>query len=222
MHTAVKLSIVAIAAVFLASAGALLALRPAGPPSALAPDQRITDAGLAIPPFTLTDATGAPTTNAVFTGRLTVVGFIFTHCPFICPMITARMDDLALKHTDPRVRFMGISVDPVHDTPARLAEYAKEKHLDPARFTLLTGDRQVVSAIVTKGMKFLLEPDPSRPISLPDGSTMDNIVHPSWLALVGPDGKVLGLFACSVPEDMTALSARLTSALKELDASPRK
>src|SRR5690606_21787505 len=51
---------------------------PAARPSV--PDEFVSD--FYIPPFQLVDQDEKPVTNAAFEGRITVISFFFTHCPF--------------------------------------------------------------------------------------------------------------------------------------------
>jgi hypothetical protein len=57
---------------------------------------------------------------------------------------------------------------------------------------MLTGEESTIQEIVTS-MRFALQEQPSLEITLKDGSTMSNIVHPTKLALVGPEATVIGL-----------------------------
>jgi protein SCO1/2 len=58
--------------------------------------------------------------------RPTYVNFIFTSCTTVCPVMSQIFAVLQEKlGTDrDKVRMMSISIDPEHDTPARLAAYA--------------------------------------------------------------------------------------------------
>jgi protein SCO1/2 len=62
-------------------------------------------------------------------GRITVLAFIYTRCGDICPVASMQMSfvqDLAAR--DPgiaaRMQLVSMSLDPVHDTPAVMAEHA--------------------------------------------------------------------------------------------------
>jgi protein SCO1/2 len=216
--------------IFAASLGALLAYeRPANvltsanaaaPPHAadpLTPDERVAD--LRLPPFSATDQDGRPLSDADLKGRLTVVDFVFTHCPFICPMMTASMANLATRTADlppSTVRFLSMSVDPEHDTPAALKAFAQGHGADTARWTFAHADADTVRAIVRDGLKFAVEADARTPIALPDGTTMSNIVHPPWFVLVGPDARVLGIYQSGDPSDVQALEVRLRAGAKRL------
>lgn len=61
-------------------------------------------------------------------GRPVVLTFIFTSCREICPIISATFAQLQgeLGQKRDHVHLVSISIDPEHDTPARLAAYAKK------------------------------------------------------------------------------------------------
>lgn len=185
----------------------------AGSAVVMQPDPRM--AGLAVPAFRMTDQEGREQTEAMLDGRITVLDFIFTNCPFACPTMTREMHGLSerLKGTD--VRFLSISVDPQRDTPARLKEFAQAHGADTGRWTFLTGDEATVKRIVFDSLEFALEAEDDRPITLPDGSTMNNIVHPTKLMLIGPDRGVIGFFDPNSDEDMQMLEIKAKTAAKE-------
>jgi protein SCO1/2 len=164
-----------------------------------------------LPAFVLRDQDGKTIDNSIFNGRLTVVDFFFTHCKLVCPALTQHMVDQqrALKGTG--ARLLSVSVDPEHETPETLKRYAAEHEADLTRWTFACGDRQTIGAIIEGGMKFAVgdDPNPDRAIDLAGGKKMNNIVHPSWFALVGPKGEVLGIYLAEVDEDMSALTARV-------------
>lgn len=184
------------------------------PSAASAPD--VEAIGLSIPEFTLVDQAGAPRDQSIFDGQVTVVSFLFTHCPFACPMITASMNDVAERLRDAPVRLVSFSVDPQRDTPQRLAEYAQRNGADTRRWTFLTGEQATIDSIVRGALQFELAPDPDVPIQLPDGSSMANIIHPTKLVLVGPDRRVLGFYESALVEDLGKLAARARRAAREL------
>jgi cytochrome oxidase Cu insertion factor (SCO1/SenC/PrrC family) len=61
-------------------------------------------------------------------GHLTFLAFIYTRCGDICPLATMRLAelrDLAGSSKEGRLRFIVMSFDPDHDTPDKMAEFAK-------------------------------------------------------------------------------------------------
>ena len=172
------------------------------------PDEFVAD--FYIPPFELVDQDEKPVTKSVFDGRVTVIDFFFTHCPFICPAMTGRFAQLADTFKDePGVQFLSFSVDPAHDTPARLREYAAQHEADTTRWRFLTGPRDVTWKILEEGLKWGVEERPEQKIKLPTGNEMSNIRHPGWFALIGPDAKVLGIYKYDVEADQKKLAERI-------------
>lgn len=187
------LVIITVAAALIATAAMLLFVRPAdSAASALTPDQNMDL--LSIPSFEVTTQDGETYTREDLLGQLTILDFFFTHCPFICPPMSQNMlrAQRALVNTD--VQFLSISVDPEHDTPERLQEYASEIGADTTSWTFATSDRETVNRILTDGLLLASsQPNPEQVINMPSGSTMSNITHPSHFILVGPDGDILSL-----------------------------
>jgi len=80
-------------------------------------------------------------------GKVRVLALVYTHCAHTCPEIVGELKriEAALPPADrARAGFVLVSLDPRRDTPARLREYAASLRLDPARWTLLTGDEDGV------------------------------------------------------------------------------
>lgn len=72
-------------------------------------------------------------------GTLLVVTFNYTLCTSICPLGNAVMADLdALLPPSAPVRMLSVTIDPAHDTPARM-QAAAEDFAPSARWLWLTG-----------------------------------------------------------------------------------
>lgn len=86
-----------------------------------------------------------------YLGEVLLVGYVYTHCPDICPIITYNMRDVQRALADEEgFRLISISFDPDRDTPQVLYEYANNYRLDQANWSLLTGDRREVEAVLEK------------------------------------------------------------------------
>lgn len=192
---------------------------PSSAKSGAAGDPLVADpqlADIAIPPFEFADQHGQTVTNGAFAGKLTVVDFFFTHCPLVCPTLSGQMAGIAAKVADPRLQLVSISVDPEHDTPERLKEYAGQFGTD-ARWRFLRGSKEATWKLVREGIKFGISEDQSTPITLPDGSTMFNVRHPVHLMLVGPKGEVLGMYTGTHDDEVEALVDRIRRALAKMN-----
>lgn len=85
-----------------------------------------------------------------FEGKILLVGYVYTHCPDVCPMITQKMRAVERKLEEDEVHFVSITFDPDRDTPEILANYAHNFDLNEERWTLLTGQREVVDSLLER------------------------------------------------------------------------
>ena len=82
-------------------------------------------------------------------GKIVVVNFIYTHCPDLCPLTTARMSQLQESLGDKLgkdVFFYSITVDPERDTPAELKKFADAFGAKKG-WRFLTGDPETIKKI---------------------------------------------------------------------------
>ena len=70
--------------------------------------------------------------------------FIFTSCPAVCPILSATFT--GAQNRLPGVRMVSISIDPEHDTPGRLREYARRFRAGP-QWRFFTGSLDDVVAV---------------------------------------------------------------------------
>lgn len=168
-------------------------------------------------PFELTDQDGRTVTHEDLRGNVTILDFIFTNCPLICPMMTGTMADLSDRLADTPVRFMSISVDPDNDTTEVLRAFAQRYDADFTRWSFLTGDRRLIWSMVEDGLKFAIEVDDSLKVHLDDGSTMMNILHPGHFVLVGPQGRVLGVYRYSDERAINDLERRARAVVDRMN-----
>ena len=141
------------------------------------------------PEFSLLNQASEPVRSADLRGSLLVVGFVFTRCPSVCPSLSARMQRLqyTLARLPERdVQLLSITIDPEHDTPKVLAQYAAEYDADPARWQFLTSDAATIQSVL-KGFHVSAEriDDPDKP---------NNILHSEAMLLVDADGTLIGVF----------------------------
>jgi len=80
-----------------------------------------------------------------FEGRKVMLGFVYTNCPDICPMITSNLKKVQAELNTPEdVEFVVLSFDPLRDTPSVLKRYKQSFGVDE-HFTFLTGDTTEVN-----------------------------------------------------------------------------
>jgi len=144
-----------------------------------------------LPAFSLTDQNDQPSGLAQLRGKVWVADFIFTRCPSICPLLTAKMARIQRHAPDlgPDFQLVSFSVDPTFDTPAVLTAYMKAHQADPARWRFLTGPSDAIDDVVTHGFKEVLE------MSKAKGPTdFLSIVHGGHFVLVDRTGQIRGYY----------------------------
>lgn len=190
-----------LALALVAAAGRWARERAATPPAPPA---------IRIPPFTLTERSGARVTDQDLRGKPWIAGFVFTRCTTICPRLASVMAGLqeSLRGTD--ARLVAISVDPEHDTPAVLTEWATRFQADPTRWLFLTGERAVIWGLAERGFKLPVQKDAGQPGHL--------ILHSPKLVLVDRAGEVRGWF--DPLDDPTQREALLEATRRTLAESP--
>jgi protein SCO1 len=113
------------------------------------PEERLPTIGAA-PDFALTSQDGAEVRLRDFRGKVVAIAFIYTSCPDVCPMLSdklARVQDVLGPDFGTRIAFVSITVDPEHDTPAVLKEYAEALDADLAGWSFLTGEPADIRAV---------------------------------------------------------------------------
>jgi protein SCO1/2 len=98
----------------------------------------------------------------VIKGKSVVIDLIYTHCVDACPLETARLVQVQKMLGDrvgKDIFFYSISIDPTHDTPKVLKEYAEKYHVGPG-WTFLTGKKSDID-LISKKLGLYTEPDPN-------------------------------------------------------------
>ena len=107
-----------------------------------------------VPAFQLTSQSAQAFDSKSLEGHVWVADFFFTSCPGPCPLMSKKLGDVQRQTADlPGVKIVSFTVDPAHDTPAVLAEYAKRYVADPARWFFLTGDQAKLNVLGRDGFK---------------------------------------------------------------------
>jgi protein SCO1/2 len=160
-----------------------------------------------LPQFSLQNQLGKPFSDTDLRGRVLVVDFIFTSCPDVCPLLTEQLAALRKQlPADAPLSFVSFSVDPAHDTPARLRLFAQQHGVDVDNFWFLTGPIADVTRVVTTGFKQAMELQP-----LSEGQPR-NVLHGTHFVLVDKSGEIRGFFA-NDPEGHAALQDAVSALL---------
>jgi protein SCO1 len=126
------------------------------------------------------DQRGDPVNFASLKGKWLLVDFIYTRCPGPCEMMTNRLTHVAdhLK-TDmgKNVEFVSISLDPEHDGPEQLRDWAKAQDALRPGWLFLTGSLENLEQVMAPfKVKRRVE----------SNGEIDHVIE---VFLVGPDGR---------------------------------
>src|SRR5205085_4643083 len=94
-----------------------------------------------------------PATLLGLRGKVVAVTFLYTACPDICPILTQKMiavQDALGAEFGAKVAFVAITLDPEHDTPEVLKDYAQAFEANLAGWHFLTGPVAVVRDVVKR------------------------------------------------------------------------
>lgn len=143
-----------------------------------------------VPDTALIDSHDKRRSFSEWKGSLTLVTFIYTSCPMpnFCPLMDQNFatiqrtvaEDPALKG---QVKLLSISFDPEHDTPQVLAKHAAGLKADPAVWTFVTADKEVIDTFTGRfGVGLVASDQPGQ------------IIHNLRTALVGRDGRIIKFY----------------------------
>ena len=134
-----------------------------------------------VPSFVLTAQTGERFDSRRLAGKIWVADFMFTTCLGPCPRMASQMlwvdrqvKDLA------DVRLVSFTIDPGHDTPAVLAEYAGRFQADASRWSFLTGSQSVLQLLDRDAFKL--------------GDVDGTLTHSTRFVLVDRHGRIRGYY----------------------------
>ena len=142
-----------------------------------------------------------PVNNETFADRYKFIFFGFTNCLDVCPTTLSRMTE-ALNQLGPlndKLYPLFITVDPEHDIPARLKEYAKA--FDP-RIIYLTGSPKEIAKVLKDWKASRAKIATEKGEAAEEGYSMS---HSSVLYLMTPDDRLVESYNWEIqPDKMVA------------------
>jgi protein SCO1/2 len=167
-----------------------------------------------VPEFSLIDSSGQPLAQTQLAGGVWVADFIFTHCPGICPVLSAQM--AKLQHALPdvgtdAVRLVSFSVDPANDTPEVLREYGKRFGAQPQRWLFVTGERDALYSLIARGFHLAIAERPESE----NGDGEGLITHSDRFVLVDRSLQIRGYYHGTDQESVQKLLRDIDALKKE-------
>lgn len=154
-----------------------------------------------LPAFELMDQDGKAFTQKELEGKVNVINFMFTTCNGLCPTLNREMKKLE-QHFSRIDAFsqVSISVDPLNDTPEQLSAWVKNHDIKTPKWSLLTGPRPKVKALLTDGLK----------VGLPDQPQ----AHSDRFVLIDRNNEIRGYYRLSDPDTLERLRVDIFSLIR--------
>ncbi len=132
-----------------------------------------------------------------YQGKYVVMGFVYTNCPDICPLITQNLIKIQRELGYPEdVHFLGVTFDPKRDTPSVLSDYKQVFKLDD-NFDFLTGDSETISAFMDS---VRVRSQVSLTTTTNDGKEIYFMNHSDKIMVLDPKSRVIIEYGGSMPQ----------------------
>jgi len=139
-----------------------------------------------IPDFKFVNQQGDTVTAQNFQDKIYVADFFFTTCPTICPVMKKQMKKVYEKFKGQNdVAILSHTIDPEHDTPAVLKEYAKDLGVSGTQWMFVTGNREKIYEIGEK--QYLV-------VAGADSTAPGGYIHSGAFVLVDKQKRVRGMY----------------------------
>jgi len=178
-----------------------------------------------VPDFSLVERSGRRITLADLLGKVWIVNFFYTECTDTCPLQTANMARLQADLAgESDLRLVSISVDPEHDTPEVLSEYAARFRADPERWPFLTGSRDAIYRLAIDGFRLGVVDQgekrawlgPARVWAHPvPNPARKPIIHSSRFVLVDRQARIRGYYHGTDSDSLARLRENVKLLLRE-------
>lgn len=180
--------------VLLAATGSSRAANPANPFDLRVP---LLGPGDPVPDTSLVDQTGRTVRLSDFRGRTLIMGFVYTHCRDVCPIISEKFRKLRSLLPPDRFHLVEVSVDPARDTPRALAAYARRYGANPASWSILTGRASDLEAFW-------------RALGVSVLAAGDEVIHNNRLVIAAAGGRISDFLDGDAwaPDDVAAQARR--------------
>lgn len=145
--------------------------------------------------------------NKTFENKIYVADFIFLSCPTICPKMHTELNKVySIYKNNPNVLFLSHTIDPEHDTPKKLKDYADLNNIDTKKWVFATGNRDSIYNIATKSYYATAYKDSKEP---------GGYVHSGGFLLIDKKRYIRGVYDGTNPEETKRLIKDIRILLNE-------
>ncbi len=134
--------------------------------------------------FSLLNQDSNIVSDSIFKGKIHIANFFFTTCGTICPKMSSEM--MRVQHAiekDTDIVILSYTVDPEHDTPSILKEYADKYKAIKNKWFFLTGDKKTIYELARNSYYLAVGPGDGGP---------EDFIHSEMFTLIDKDGRIRG------------------------------
>ncbi len=158
--------------------------------------------------FSLKNQLGHTITKDSLQGYIYVANFFFSICPSICPKMVVNLHTLQEKFKDnSQIKLVSFSVMPWVDSVARLQQYGKENQINPQKWYLLTGNKEVIYNLGRKS--YFAEK------GLGLQKTTSEFMHTETMLLLDKQARIRGIYNATQKVDMERVIDDIEVLLKD-------
>lgn len=162
-----------------------------------------------IPEFRFINQYNQAVTEKDFSGKIYVADFFFVTCPTICPIMKKNLITVYKAfQNSPDVRILSHTIDPDHDTPAVLRQYAQDIGVTGTVWQFVTGDREAIYDIGEKHYLVTAGRDSTAP---------GGYMHSGAFVLIDKEKHIRGLFDGTTAEGTQKLIHAINLLRKEYE-----
>tara|TARA_B100001029_G_C15042417_1_gene444634 strand:+ start:1092 stop:1790 length:699 start_codon:yes stop_codon:yes gene_type:complete len=135
-----------------------------------------------VPDFLMFNQDSLLISNEDYLGKVYVAEFFFSRCPTICPIMNKNMkilDEKFWKRED--FGIASFTIDPIHDTPKVLKEYAESFEVKSQNWYFLTGNKAKVYELANSGFSIFASINPA---------VAGGFEHQGYFALIDKKGYI--------------------------------
>jgi len=159
-----------------------------------------------VPDFRFINQDSVPVTGKTLDGKIYVADFFFTSCPTICPKMKTQLKRVFEKYKgNPDVMILSHTIDPRHDTPAVLKEFATGLGATNGQWQFVTGDKETLFA---QGKNYMV-------VAQADSTAPGGLLHSGHFVLVDKKKHVRGMYDGTTEEGVDRLMADMEKLLAE-------
>jgi protein SCO1/2 len=133
------------------------------------------------PQFELVNQDGDTISNEDYKGKVYVAEFFFTTCPTICPVMNKNLIEVQEEFKENDFGIASISIDPEHDSPQVLNDYAENYGITDPDWHFLTGNKEQIYSLANGGFNIYAGIDEAVP---------GGFAHSGLFALVDQEGYI--------------------------------